>query len=112
MEKSLEGFPIPQVGRSRFKGWVRRDLTDRIPGDETLFKQYFDEWGLLFESMTINKILFAFNIDIDGKFPYDITLLDTDCDGLFDTKVEGRPDEHVDTDIPECVFSVGPARGR
>ncbi len=112
IEKRLEGYDIPNVVRSRFLGWVRRSLTDRIPGEETLFKQYIDEWSFQFETLSINGITFAINIDIDGKYPYDITLLDTDCDGIFETKVEEKPGQRVDLPIPECVFRPVPVGNR
>ncbi len=113
VEKRPEGFDTPELSRSRFLGWIRRDLSRRIPGEETLIKQYLDEWKFQFETLTINKRIFAINIDVDNKFPYDITLLDVDCDGIYETKVEEKPgQQRVDMPIPECVFRVSsePAR--
>lgn len=110
--RRAEGFDAPNVARSKFLGWVRRNLTDRIPGDETLFKQYVDEWGFQFETLSINGIVFAINIDVDGKYPFDITLMDTDCDGVFETKVEEKPGQRVDLSIPECVFRPATAEKR
>ncbi|MBI3025487.1 MAG: hypothetical protein HYY66_07420 [Candidatus Tectomicrobia bacterium] len=110
--RRAEGFDAPNVARSKFLGWVRRNLTDRIPGDETLFKQYVDEWGFQFETLSINGIVFAINIDVDGKYPFDITLMDTDCDGVFETKVEEKPGQRADLSIPECVFRPATAEKR
>ena len=112
VEKRPEGFDTPELSRSRFLGWVRRDLSRRIPGEETLIKQYLDEWEFQFETLTINNRIFAINIDVDNKYPYDITLLDVDCDGIYETKVEEKPGQQVDTPIPECVFRISgePAR--
>ena len=107
VEKRPEGFDTPELSRSRFLGWVRRDLSRRIPGEETLIKQYLDEWEFQFETLTINNRIFAINIDVDNKYPYDITLLDVDCDGIYETKVEEKPgQQRVDMAIPECVFRV------
>ena len=106
IEKRIEGYSVPNLGRSQFLGWVRRDLTDRIPKEESLYKQYNDEWGFKFETITINGILFVFNMDLNGRFPYDVTLIDTDCDGIFETKVETEPEEKVNMPIPECIFKV------
>ena len=113
IEKRPEGFDTPELSRSRFLGWIRRDLSRRIPGEETLIKQYLDEWEFQFETLTINNRIFAINIDVDSKYPYDITLLDVDCDGIYETKVEEKPgQQRVDMAIPECVFRVStqPAR--
>ena len=113
IEKRPEGFDTPELSRSRFLGWIRRDLSRRIPGEETLIKQYLDEWEFQFETLTINNRIFAINIDVDSKYPYDITLLDVDCDGIYETKVEEKPGQQpVDMAIPECVFRVStqPAR--
>ena len=104
IERRAEGYDTPNLGRSKFLGWIRRDITDRIPGEETLFKQYADEWGFQFETVSINGIVFAINIDVDGKYPLDITLMDTDCDGIFETKAEEKPGQRLDLPIPECVF--------
>lgn len=104
VEKRPEGFDAPRLGRSRFLGWVRRDLSRRIPGEETLIKQYLDEWRFRFETLSINNRIFAINVDVDDRYPYDMTLLDTNCDGVYETKVEDRPGRRVDTPIPECVF--------
>ena len=107
IEKRPEGFDTPELSRSRFLGWIRRDLSRRIPGEETLIKQYLDEWEFQFETLTINNRIFAINIDVDNKYPYDITLLDVDCDGIYETKVEEKPgQQHVDMAIPECVFRL------
>ncbi len=107
VEKRPEGFDTPDLSRSRFLGWVRRDLSRRIPGEETLIKQYLDEWKFQFETLTINNRIFAINIDVDNKYPYDITLLDLDCDDIYETKVEEKPgQQRVDISIPECVFRV------
>lgn len=107
IEKRPEGFDTPELSRSRFLGWIRRDLSRRIPGEETLIKQYLDEWEFQFETLTINNRIFAINIDVDNKYPYDITLLDVDCDGIYETKVEEKPgQQRVDMAIPECVFRV------
>lgn len=106
VEKRPEGFDAPELGRARFLGWVRRDLTRRIPGEETLIKQYLDEWKFQFETISINGRIFAINVDEDGRYPYDMTLLDTDCDGIYETKVEERPGQRVDTPIPECAFQA------
>ncbi|MDA1001308.1 MAG: hypothetical protein O2807_12440 [bacterium] len=107
IEVNVDGYPVPVMARAKFLGWVRRDLTDRIPGKETLFKQYADEWGFAFEVLSINNVVFAINLDTDGRYPYDITLMDTNCDGIFETKIEEKPGEKVDEGIPECVFRAG-----
>lgn len=112
VERRAEGFDVPNVGRSKFLGWIRRDLTNRMPGEETLFKQYVDEWGFQFETASINGIVFVINIDVDGKYPFDITLMDTDCDGVFETKVEEKPGQRTDLSIPECVFRPATAGNR
>ncbi len=106
MEKRPEGFDTPELRRSRFLGWVRRDLTRRIPGEETLIKQYLDEWGFQFETFSINDLVFAINVDADGRYPYDMTLLDANCDGIFEIKVEEKSGQRVDTSIPECAFRL------
>jgi len=112
IERRAEGFDTPVVARSKFLGWVRRDLSERLPGEETLFKQYADEWGFQFETVSINGIVFAINIDVDGKYPFDITLMDTDCDGVFETKAEEKPGQRLDLPIPECVFRPSAAERR
>lgn len=108
VEENPVGFTVPNIYAARFLGLVRRDLTDRIPGKETLFKQYVDELGFQFETMSIFGHIFGHNVDLDGQFPYDITLLDRDCDGIFETKVDLRRDKPAEVAIPECVFALDP----
>tara|TARA_Y100000590_G_scaffold448667_1_gene585689 strand:+ start:298 stop:723 length:426 start_codon:yes stop_codon:yes gene_type:complete len=104
VEKNLSGFDIPEIATSNFLGWDKRDFSKRIPGKETIIKQFLDEWGFQFETFSINKIVFAINLDLDGKYPFDVTFLDQNCDGVFETKIEEKPGESVDIGIPECVF--------
>lgn len=104
IEKNLSGFDIPEIATSNFLGWDKRDFSKRIPGKETIIKQFLDEWGFQFETFAINRIVFAINLDLDGKYPFDVTFMDQNCDGVFETKIEEKPDQSVDMGIPECVF--------
>ena len=104
IEKNLSGFDIPEIATSNFLGWDKRDFSKRISGKETIIKQFLDEWGVQFETFSINKVVFAINLDLDGKYPFDVTFLDQNCDGVFETKIEEKPGESVDMGIPECVF--------
>ena len=104
VEKNLSGFDIPEIATSNFLGWDKRDFSKRIPGKEPIIKQFLDEWGFQFETFSINKVVFAINLDLDGKYPFDVTFLDQNCDGVFETKIEEKPGESVDMGIPECVF--------
>ena len=104
IEKNLSGFDIPEIATSNFLGWDKRDFSKRISGKETIIKQFLDEWGFQYETFSINKVVFAINLDLDGKYPFDVTFLDQNCDGVFETKIEEKPGESVDMGIPECVF--------
>ena len=104
IEKNLSGFDIPEIATSNFLGWDKRDFSKRISGKETIIKQFLDEWGFQFETFSINKVVFAINLDLDGKYPFYVTFLDQNCDGVFETKIEEKPGESVDMGIPECVF--------
>ena len=104
IEKNLSGFDIPEIATSNFLGWDKRDFSKRISGKETIIKQFLDEWGFQFETFSINKVVFAINLDLDGKYPFDVTFLDQNCDGVFETKIEEKPGESVDMVFPECVF--------
>ena len=106
IEKKLSGFDVPEIATSNFLGWDKRDFSKRVPGKETIIKQFLDEWGFQFETFAINKIVFAINLDLDGKYPFDVTFLDQNCDGVFETKIEEKPGQSVDLGIPECVFQA------
>ena len=73
IEKNLSGFDIPEIATSNFLGWDKRDFSKRISGKETIIKQFLDEWGFQFETFSINKVVFAINLDLDGKYPFDVT---------------------------------------
>ncbi len=104
LDENPSGYPLPNIYSSKFRGLIRRDLTDRIPGPETIFKQYEDVWGFKFETFSVNGKILGYNLDLDGKFPYDITLLDLDCDGVFETKYDPKKHGTLDIPIPECIF--------
>jgi hypothetical protein len=106
LERRPEGFPVPDVSGCKFQGDFRRDLTPLIPGEETVFKNYLCPDGRQVEVIIVNGHLLGYNIDEDGQYPFDYTLLDLDGDGIFETKdTEGK------AEIPEWVLKPeGPKR--
>ncbi len=104
LDKNLAGYPVPSIYRSKFLGLIRRDLSERVHGPETIFKQYEDTWGLQFETFSIKGKILGYNLDFDGQFPYDVTLFDLDCDGVFETKYDPQKHGNLDIAIPECIF--------
>ncbi|MFQ6110528.1 MAG: hypothetical protein ACE5LX_00710 [Nitrospinota bacterium] len=108
LERNPAGYPLPNIYSSKFLGLIRRDLTERIHGPETIFKQYEDVWGFQFETFSIRGKILGYNLDLDGRFPYDITLFDLDCDGVFETKYDPETHGTLDMPIPECIFRWTP----
>ena len=82
-----QGWKFPNIMTAE-KGMIRpSDRTPLIPGKETLLKGYKKADGTFFMTYEIEGRVFGVQVDTDGKPPFEYGLMDTDGDGVFETKI-------------------------
>ncbi|MBF0147075.1 MAG: DUF2782 domain-containing protein [Magnetococcales bacterium] len=92
-----KGHAIPHKGAmvTRF----REDLSPELDGPETIVRKYEDEQGNQVLEFVINGSLFQLQVIPANGVPY--LLIDTNGDGLFDSKFHGHEPRLV---VPQWVF--------
>lgn len=99
-----EGWRFPNVVTSAKEIIRVADRTPDIPGKETILKGYRKADGTHFMTYEIEGRVFGVEIDSDGKPPFEFSIMDTDGDGKFETKI---PHEKGNTDrayVPQWVI--------
>ncbi|MBF0422225.1 MAG: DUF2782 domain-containing protein [Magnetococcales bacterium] len=92
-----KGFPVPQKGG--LVGQFREKSSDEVGSPETVVRKYEDEQGNQVFEFLINGSLFEIQvIPVHGP-PY--LLIDTNGDGLFDSKFNGHMPRLV---VPQWVL--------
>jgi hypothetical protein len=86
-----QGWRFPNIVTSAKEIIRVSDRTPLIPGKETLLKGYRKMDGTHFMTFEIEGRVFGVQIDTNGKPPFEFSIMDTDGDGKFETKiVEGK----------------------
>lgn len=92
-----KGHPIPHKGA--LTNQYSEDLNDELDGPETIIRKYEDEHGNQVIEYAINGSVFELQvIPANGK-PY--LLIDTNGDGLFDSRLNGHEPRLM---VPQWVF--------
>ncbi|MBF0108641.1 MAG: DUF2782 domain-containing protein [Magnetococcales bacterium] len=81
-----KGHPIPHKGALATQ--FREDLSNEIAGPETVVRKYEDEQGNQVFEFIINGSVFQLQVIPANGRPY--LLIDTNGDGLFDSKFHGH----------------------
>ncbi|HIJ82670.1 MAG: hypothetical protein HW380_3925 [Magnetococcales bacterium] len=92
-----KGHPIPQKGAMVTQ--FREDLTSEVDGPETVIRKYEDEHGNQVFEFIINGSLFQLQVIPADGIPY--LLIDTNGDGLFDSRMNGHEPKLV---LPQWVL--------
>ncbi|MEO5329160.1 MAG: DUF2782 domain-containing protein [Magnetococcus sp. THC-1_WYH] len=92
-----KGHPIPHKGA--LTNQFREDLNDELDGPETVVRKYEDEHGNQVIEFSINGSLFELQVIPANGRPY--LLIDTNGDGLFDSKINGHEPRLI---VPQWVF--------
>ena len=97
------GWKFPNIITAAKEMIRPSDRTPLIPGKETLLKGYRKADGTRFMTYEIEGRVFGVQIDTDGKFPFEYGIMDTDGDGIFETKI--IPDKHTQDQgyVPQWV---------
>ena len=81
------GWKFPNTITSAKEAIRVSDRTPLVPGKETLLKGYRKADGTRFMTYAIEGRVFGVEIDEDGKPPFEFSIMDTDGDGRFETKI-------------------------
>ncbi|MBI4169682.1 MAG: hypothetical protein HY510_07070 [Acidobacteria bacterium] len=82
-----DGWRFPNVVTSAKEAIRISDRTPLIPGKETITKGYRRADGTHFMTYEIEGRVFGVEFDEDGKPPFEYSILDTDGDGRFESKI-------------------------
>ena len=87
IEINQAGWKFPNIITSAKEIIRVSDRTPLIPGKETLNKGYRRANGTRFMTYEIEGRIFGVEIDEDGKAPFEFSIMDTDGDGKFETRI-------------------------
>ncbi len=98
------GWKFPNIITAAKEMIHPSDRTPLIPGKETLIKGYRKADGTHFMTYEIEGRVFGVQIDTDGKPPFEYGIMDTDGDGIFETKI--IPDKNTKDQgyVPQWVI--------
>ena len=99
-----QGWRFPNIVTSAKEVIQLSDRTPLIPGRETLTKGYRKADGTHFLTYEIEGRVFGVAIDTDGKPPFEYSIMDTDCDGKFETKIIHGPGNTDRAYVPQCII--------
>ncbi len=107
-----QGWRFPNIVTSAKEAIRVSDRTPLIPGKETITKGYRKADGTRFMTYEIEGKIFGVEIDTDGKPPFEFSIMDTDGDGKFETKIIHGPENTDRAYVPQWVidyyYSVHP----
>jgi len=107
-----KGWKFPNIITAAKEMIKVSDRTPLIPGKETILKGYRKADGTHFMTYEIEGRVYGVQIDTDGKFPFEYGIMDTDGDGVFETKLipdkEGKDQGYVPQWVIDYYFSKHP----
>jgi hypothetical protein len=98
------GWRFPNIITSAKEAIKLSDRTPAIPGKETMTKGYRRANGTFFMTYEIEGKIFGVEIDEDGKPPFEFSIMDTDGDGKFETKIPHTKDNKDRAYVPQWVI--------
>ena len=107
-----QGWRFPNIMTSTKEIIRVADRTPRIPGKETIRRGYRKRDGTFFMTYEIEGRIFGVEVDTNGKPPFEFSIMDTDGDGKFETKIINEPGNDDRAYVPQWVidhyFSLHP----
>ncbi len=107
-----KGWKFPNIITAAKEMIKVSDRTPLIPGKETILKGYRKADGTRFMTYEIEGRVYGVQIDTDGKFPFEYGIMDTDGDGIFETKLipdkEGKDQGYVPQWVIDYYYSKHP----
>ena len=106
------GWLFPNIITSSKEAIRLSDRTPLIPGKETMRKGYRKRDGTYFQTYAIEGRVFGVEIDDNGKPPFEFSIIDTDGDGKFESKIIHEVGNKDHAYVPQWVidyyFSLHP----
>ncbi len=106
------GWRFPNIITSAKEAIKVSDRTPVIPGKETINRGYRKSDGTFFMTYEIEGKIFGVEVDEDGKPPFEFSIMDSDGDGKFESKILHTPDNKDHAYVPQWVidyyFSLHP----
>jgi hypothetical protein len=99
-----QGWKFPNIITSAKEAIRVSDRTPLIPGKETIIKGYRKADGTRFMTYEIEGKIFGVEVDTDGKPPFEFSIMDTDGDGKFETKIVHGPGNTDRAYVPQWVI--------
>jgi hypothetical protein len=97
------GWRFPNVITAAKEAIRISDRTPLIPGKETITKGYRRADGTHFQTYEIEGRIFGIEFDDDGKPPFEYSIMDTDGDGKFETKIPHTKDNKDRAYVPQWM---------
>jgi hypothetical protein len=98
------GWRFPNIITSAKEAIQVSDRTPTIPGKETVTKGYRKSNGTFFMTYEIEGKIFGVDIDEDGKPPFEYSIMDSDGDGKFETKIPRSKGNRDRAYVPQWVI--------
>src|SRR6058998_1133116 len=99
-----QGWKFPNIITAAKEMIKVSDRTPLIPGKETILKGYSKADGTHFMTYEIEGRVYGVQIDTNGKFPFEYGIMDTDGDGVFETKLIPGKDDKDQGYVPQWVI--------
>lgn len=107
-----DGWRFPNIITAAKEKIMISDRTREIPGKETILKGYRRSDGTYFMTYEVEGRVFGVEIDTNGRPPFEYSIMDTDGDGKFETKIpheKGNKDRaYVPQWIVDYYYSLHP----
>jgi hypothetical protein len=104
IEINPQGWKFPNIVTAAKEAIRVSDRSPVIPGKETMLKGYRRADGTRFQTYEIEGRIFGVEIDTDGKPPFEYSILDSDGDGRFETKIPHTPGNKDRAYVPKWVI--------
>lgn len=108
IEINPNGWKFPNLLTSAKEVIRVSDRTPLIEGKETLLKGYRKMDGTHFMTFEIEGRVFGVLVDTDGKPPFEYSIMDTDGDGKFESKLSSKESGYVPQWIVDYYYSKHP----
>lgn len=107
-----EGYTPPDVSKAQLVLQESQFVKGKASGPQIDIRTYKDKDGILTRVYSAGDAVFRYDVDTDGKPPYEYRLLDNDGDGVFETKEELVGEMVVQDKGQKYYIDLGPEPGK
>ncbi len=98
-----QGWKFPNIITAAKEVIRVSDRTPLIEGKETILRGYRKSDGTHFMTYEIEGRVFGVQIDTNGKPPFEYSIMDTDGDGKFESKIVADKDSQDRAYVPQWI---------